>query len=131
MNWIIEKTVSKGDYTYAIVRNHPGATKSGYVLEHRIVAENSLGRMLEDWEVVHHINGNTKDNTPENLQVMSRSVHASLHAKKSEKMVLMCAHCGEEFLRDRNQRASVKGYRNSFCSRRCSGKFNGFKKKSK
>lgn len=35
--WHIEKIVSKGDYNYAIVRNHPHANKYGYVLVHRIL----------------------------------------------------------------------------------------------
>jgi hypothetical protein len=37
--WKIQKLVSKGDYTYAKVPEHPSATKNGYVLEHRIVVE--------------------------------------------------------------------------------------------
>lgn len=44
--WKIQKIVSKGDYNYAITKEHPKATKNGYVLEHRIVMENHLGRLL-------------------------------------------------------------------------------------
>jgi len=58
--WKIEKIVSKGDYNYAVVKNHPNATKYGYVLHHRIVMENHLGRLLNSNEVVHHINGQKK-----------------------------------------------------------------------
>lgn len=35
--------------------------------------------------VVHHINGNTHDNTLENLEVISRSEHSKLHGKNNEK----------------------------------------------
>ena len=42
--WNIKKIVSKGDYLYALVPEHPKATKNGYVLLHRIVMENHLGR---------------------------------------------------------------------------------------
>lgn len=50
--WKIEKIVSKGDYDYCIVRNHPNRTSSDYVLHHRVVVENHLGRVLNSDEVV-------------------------------------------------------------------------------
>jgi len=123
--WTIEKTVSKGDYLYAIVRDHPNRTDNNYVLLHRVLMENKLGRLLDSTEVVHHKNHNKKDNRLENLEVMSRSAHAKHHAREmGRKWVdLRCPECGVVFSRQRNKTFLDKP-KNTYtaCSRSCSGK---------
>lgn len=47
--------------------------------EHRYVMEQYLGRKLSSTEVVHHINGDYRDNRIENLQIMTLSEHSRLH----------------------------------------------------
>jgi hypothetical protein len=51
---------------------------------HRIVMEQRIGRPLKSNEVVHHINGNTFDNSIENLVIMDWSEHSKLHAEMNK-----------------------------------------------
>ena len=46
---------------------------------HILLMEEILGRPLKENEVVHHINEDKRDNRPENLQVLDRGKHTSLH----------------------------------------------------
>ena len=79
-------------YIEVYVPEHPFANKYGWILEHRLEAEEHL---LEDWSsveiegkkylspdcVVHHMNFDRTDNRIENLVVMSKEKHQALHAK--------------------------------------------------
>jgi HNH endonuclease len=47
--------------------------------EHKWVAEVKLGRPLQKGEIVHHIDGNSWNNDPSNLQVMTQSEHCKAH----------------------------------------------------
>ncbi len=49
--------------------------------EHRLVMEQYLGRKLTRLEVVHHKDGNGRNNDIENLELMSLSSHSRLHVK--------------------------------------------------
>jgi hypothetical protein len=81
-NWKGGRTIASNGYVLVKMPNHHLADVRGYVYEHRIVAEQKLGRRLERGEIPHHINGDKTDNRPENIEVCSsRAEHALQHRR--------------------------------------------------
>jgi len=76
-----ERYIDNNGYVKVFCPTHPSAQIRGYVLEHRLVLEKKLGRLLDSSEIVHHINEIRTDNRPENLQAMTRPDHTSLHRR--------------------------------------------------
>ena len=85
-NWQGGKVVNSEGYVRIYKPEHPKADHYGYVSEHRFVMEESIGRPLESYETVHHINGVRGDNRLENLQLRTGN-----HGKG---IVLRCIDCG-------------------------------------
>lgn len=66
------RLLRRDGYVGVFMPNHPNANGDGYVLEHRLVMAEALGRPLAERENVHHINGVRSDNRPENLELWVR-----------------------------------------------------------
>ena len=93
-------------YILHLKKGHPFADKYGYVMAHRLIMEERIGRYLLKGEVVHHINGIKDDNRFENLKLMTLPEHTRLHhigvpLSEETKLKISKAHL---------QRRSTKSY---------------------
>jgi hypothetical protein len=79
-SWKGGRHVDARGYVRVRCPGHPNASKSGYVLEHRKVASDAIGRALLAAEEVHHIDGDKTNNSPSNLIVVPSGKHQRLHA---------------------------------------------------
>lgn len=86
-SWKGGRIITSGKYIGVYMPDHPqSGARDGYVLEHRLVMEKKIGRYLQKDETVHHINGDTKDNRIENLQLR--------HGRHGKGVAYQCLDCG-------------------------------------
>ena len=81
--WKGGKHITKGGYVRVRIGTESDLKT---VYEHRLVMERILGRALESYEHVHHLNGVRHDNRPENLVVLHIRDHMKVHRE--------CPACG-------------------------------------
>ena len=129
--WQIYKLVpymvvrTKAPAFYAILLPMCGAKPIGYInesghrlirvagqykQEHRVIIEQSLGRILRRDEFVHHRNGNPSDNRLCNLEIMTPTQHRNLHnhwRRLAAKQRLLDDK--RRLLQVNNNRASLRG----------------------
>ncbi len=88
--------VSLGGYIAIYKPDHPHSSKLGYVMEHRLVMEQVLGRFLLPSEVVHHRDEKKDNNAPGNLLLMTRVSHCDYHvSERPRKPDIRCSECRE------------------------------------
>lgn len=68
-------------YRKVYAPNHPFRDGHGYVLEHRLIMEQYLGRYLRPEEHIHHRDGNKLNNDISNLELTDRPKHSKITAK--------------------------------------------------
>lgn len=74
--------------------DHPYCNARGYVLQHRLVCEEAIGRHLTPREEVHHLNEIRCDNREDNLLVMAdSSAHMTFH-QYPPPWIPRCECCG-------------------------------------
>lgn len=79
-NWKGGKTIVAKGYILIHAPDHPHAQKGGYVFEHRLIIEETLGRYLLPEEIVHHEDEIKDNNEPENLRLFpSVEKHLAYH----------------------------------------------------
>lgn len=78
--WKGGRTVASNGYV--LIKVPPGhhlADRRGYAYEHRLRAEEKIGRRLLPGEQVHHIDLDRQNNDPANLDVVEQRQHMVLH----------------------------------------------------
>ncbi|MBO7715542.1 MAG: HNH endonuclease [Methanobrevibacter sp.] len=97
----------------------------------RILMEKKLGRPLQSYEDVHHIDGNPSNNNISNLEIKIHGEHQKEHSLKYYDTIEICQICGKEFQmsKEKWQRffsnmSRTKNKRRCLltCSKSCAGK---------
>lgn len=107
-NHVLKKMITSHGYVQRFVgKDHYLADGKGCAYEHRLVAEEKLGRRLEPGEVVHHVDEDKTNNDPGNLEVYpSHHAHNVQHRKnrndfrmpgEDNKVIPCLCGCGETF----------------------------------
>ncbi len=108
-NWRGGRSITGHGYVLIRVgKDHHLADVRGYAYEHRLVAEQKLGRRLLPGEEPHHVDENKQNNHPDNLEILTEAEHRARHRKGDKGLrnpgepnpeVACECGCGSNFLR--------------------------------
>lgn len=72
-----------GKYRYCTTNPpHPARNPRGYYPLHIVLCENKEGRRMLPTEIVHHIDEDKRNDTPQNLEFKDRGVHTRDHNRE-------------------------------------------------
>ncbi len=78
------RTITKSGIRVYVTPDHPyfamahKCSKGYAILEHRLIMAEHIGRCLEPWEVVHHIDGDNRNNSIDNLALLpNQAMHSA------------------------------------------------------
>lgn len=85
-NWKGGKILKGDGYIGIWNPHHEKADSQGYVYEHTLIMEKSIGRKIANNEEIHHINLNKTDNRLDNLCLCTHQDHQKIH-RSIEKLI--------------------------------------------
>lgn len=118
--------MKNGDYNLVVAPDwYRGKRYRGnYCYEHHLVWEQEYGIPVPDGYIIHHRDGNKRNNRIDNLELIKKEVHSKMHADMQKKTmaILRCPYCKKIFERDVRW---LHYKRMLFCGRHCVGKYWG------
>lgn len=105
---------------------YPGyKLRNRYARVYHVVWWQHTGQIISKDEVIHHKNGNNRDNRFENLELMIRIEHSKLHATCVPLVAIQCANCGKSHgvARRNYDYKKRRGQKHWFCSISCGAKY--------
>ena len=119
--------MKNGPYELAIApAEYPGKRyRDRYCYEHHLVWWQNTGLVVTDGCQLHHKDGNKRNNSFDNLELITRTEHSRTHRlRQGKKMVrLRCPNCKIVFEREKNKTHLQKKSVVTFCSRKCCGEY--------
>lgn len=87
-----KKRINKNGYVVIEDNTHHKSFDTGTgingVYEHQLIAEDLIGRNLKENEVVHHLDNNRSNNSPDNILVLDNSQHSKLHRWLDKNLII-------------------------------------------
>jgi hypothetical protein len=91
-----------------VLRSEHPYNNHGYIYMHRLVMEKVLGRYLEPWEAVHHINEIKLDNRLDNLYLTTPAEHSAIHRTGKRKTLEEKTHMRNKVRNKRKKSGPTK-----------------------